>query len=182
MATRLFQYGDFKAVPRQNEWLTGVFATEHGVNLNKTGFKPINLTIEYGEIVALAQNGLDANAGYNISRVEASSTKFGVVLRTTDGQIGVEDDFIERPRSRTAVSIYPLASVNNFQVAVPVEAGQEPVVGGAVYVSVASGKEGAVRTSAGTNEGVALAGWTFATTKYKPTKGSGEAVIIQRVI
>ena len=46
MATRLFQYGDFKAVPRQNEWLTGVFATAHGVNLNKTGFKPINLTIE----------------------------------------------------------------------------------------------------------------------------------------
>ena len=179
---RLFTYGDIKTVPKQNVWLAGVFATAHSVNLNKTGYKAPTLAVEYGEIVELTQNGLGANAGYNIDRVASDSTSFGVILRTTDGQISLEEDWIEAPRSKTAVSIYPLADVNNFMVAVPVESGQTPTVGGAVFVSVANDSEGAVRTSAGTSEGLALTGWTFATTKYRPTKGAGECVVIQRTL
>ena len=182
MATRLFTYGDIKTVPKQNEWLPGVFATSHGVNLNKAGVKASDLSIEFGEIVAIAQNGLGANAGYTVTRVASTTSKFGVVLRTTDGQISLEEEWIERPRSKTALSIYPLANANNFMVAVPVVSGQTPVVGEAVFVSYETGKDGAVRTNVDTNKGIALTGWTFATAKFKPTKGAGECVIIQRTL
>jgi hypothetical protein len=182
MATRLFDYGQVKTVPKQNEWLPGVFATAHGVNLNKAGYKDADLSIEYGEIVELSQNGLDANAGYNVTRVDANTTVFGVILRTTDGQIGMEDEWVERPRSKTAVSVYPLASVNNFMVAVPVEEDEVPVVGEAVYVSVVDGSEGSVREDVDTDKGVALTGWVYAGAKYKATKGDGYAVVIQRTL
>lgn len=182
MATRLFTYGTFKAIPRQNEWLPGVFATAHGVNLNKTGIKAPSLDIEYGEIVKLTEFGLDAPSAYKVERVASGTTDFGVILRTTDGQISIEEGIIERPRSRTAMSIYPLASANNFKVAVPVEAGQTPVVGSDVYVSYVADKEGSARTSAGSSAGIKLTGWTFATEKYKPTNGAGYAVVIQRTL
>jgi len=182
MATRLFEYGDIKTVPKQGEWLPGVFATAHGVNLNKAGFKPKSLEIEYGEIVSLTQNGIGDNAGYNIARVADSSTLFGVIVRTTDGQISMEDDWITRPRSKTAVSVYPLANVNNFMIAVPVRSGQTPTIGNDVYVSYASNWQGSVQTSPGSTDGIKLTGWVFASTKFKPTKGDGEAVIIQRVL
>jgi len=182
MSTRLFSYGDIKMVPKQNEWLTGVFATAHGVNLNKTGWKASTLAIEYGEIVELTQNGLNAVNGYNVDRVASDSTAFGVILRTTDGQISMEEQWIERPRSKTALSIYPLASVNNFMVAVPVEDGEVPVVGNGVFVSIVAGSEGSVREDVDTNKGIALTGWTYATAKYKPTKGDGYAVVIQKTL
>lgn len=182
MSTRLFTYGDTKTVPVQNQWLPGVFATAHGVNLNKAGYKVPTLAIEYGEIVALTQNGLNSSAGYNIARVKSGDTHFGVILRTTDGQIGMEDTFIERPRSATAVSIYPLSSANNFQVAVPVQDGETPVVGNGVFVSIVAGSEGSAREDVDTDKGIAVTGWTYATTKFKPTKGAGYAVIIQRTL
>lgn len=182
MATRLFQYGDTYTAIQQGKWLPGVFATTHGVNLNKAGFKAKSLEIEYGEIVSLTQNSINANAGYNIARVADSSTLFGVIVRTTDSQISMEDDWIVRPRSKTAVSVYPLANVNNFMIAVPVRSGQTPTVGSDVYVSYASNWQGSVQTSAGSTDGIKLNGWVFASTKYKPTKGSGESVIIQRVL
>lgn len=182
MATRLFTYGTFKAIPKQNEWLPGVFATAHGVNLNKTGIKAPALDIEYGEIVKLTEFGLSAPGAYKVERVASGTTAFGVILRTTDGQISMEEGIIERPRSRTAMSIYPLASANNFKIAVPVDSAQTPVVGDAVYVSYESGKQGSVRTNVDTNKGIALTGWTFATEKYKPTNGAGYAVVIQRTL
>lgn len=182
MATRLFQYGDTYTAIQQGKWLPGVFATTHSVNLNKAGFKAKSLEIEYGEIVGLTQNGIGANAGYNIARVASGSTLFGVIVRTTDGQISMEDDWIVRPRSKTAVSVYPLANVNNFMIAVPVRSGQTPTVGNDVFVSYANDWQGSVQTSAGSTDGIKLTGWVFASEKYKPTKGSGEAVIIQRVL
>lgn len=182
MSTRLFTYGDTKTVPKVNEWLPGVFATAWGINLNAPAVKASTLAIEYGEVVELGTVGLGGNASYKVTRVDSGTTSFGVVLRTTDGQIGMEDTWMERPRSATALSVYPLASPNTFKVCVIVEDDETPVVGEQVYATYTDGSQGAVRTDVGTSEGVILTGWTFATTKFKPTKGAGYAVVIQRTV
>jgi hypothetical protein len=182
MSTRLFTYGNVKTVPKQNEWLPGVFASAWGINLNAPATKASDLAIEYGEIVQLNTVGMAGNASYKVVRVSASSTKFGVIIRTTDGQIGMEDEWLERPRAAQTLSVYPLSSPNSFKVAVIVEAGETPVVGEQVYVSYDTGEEGSVRITAGSTVGIALTGWTFATAKYKPTKGVGYAVVIQRTV
>ncbi len=182
MSTRLFTYGDVKTVIKQNEWLPGVFATAWGVNLNAPATKAADLEIEYGEVVQLNQSGLGGNASYNVVRVSGSTTAFGVIVRTTDGAIGLEDECVERPRTAQTLSVYPLANPDTFKIAVPVEDDETPVVGNAVYASISAGNEGAVRTDVGTSEGVAVTGWKFASTKYQPTKGSGYAVIIERTL
>jgi len=180
MTTRLFTYGDVKTVPKQNEWLPGVFATTWGVNLNAPAVKASSLSIEYGEIVKLSSLGLVGNASYKAERMASGTTTMGVILRTTDGQIGMEDTWIERPRSATALSVYPLASPNTFKIAVPVYTDQEPAVGGQVYVSYATDHEGSVRTD--NTSAVTATGWKFASTRYQPTKGAGYAVIIERTV
>lgn len=179
MATRLFTYGSPKMVIKQNEWLPGRFATAWGVNVNGTGVKASNLDIEYGEILKITAGGLGANADYVCERVAALTTKMGVVLRTTDGQINMEEGMIERPRSANALSIYPLDSSNAFTVAVPIIAAQSVTVGAQVYVCIVDGSEGAVQAT-NANSALTLTGWVFASAPYQPTKGAGLAVLIKR--
>ncbi len=178
MAT-LSTYGNPKTVIRQNEWLWGRFATAWGVPLNA----PVvvgNVDIEYGKILSLTQSGLNSNAYVGALVTNADNLVYGVVIRTTDGQISMEQGFTERPRTNTPVSVYPLASPNAFVVAVPLMAGQTPTVGGAVFVSHNAGSQGAVRTN--DTNARALTGWVFASTAYTPTTSDSLAVLIQRVV
>lgn len=180
MATRLFTYGDVPMVIKQNQFLPGVFVDAWGVNLNAPATKASNLSIEYGEIVELNKKGLTANASYAIDRVDDATTAFGVVVRTTDGQISLEDQWVERPRSAQTLSVYPLISANKFGIVVPVAPSQTPTVGGAVYVRNVGDYAGAVQTAASSEgtAGTAISGWVFGSAKFRPTKGAGEAVII----
>jgi len=178
MAT-LSTYGNPKTVIRQNEWLWGRFATAWGVNLNA----PVvagSVDIEYGKILKITQSGLNSNAYVGALPTDTASLSYGVVLRTTDGQISMEGGFLERPRTNTPVSIYPLATANNFVVAVPLMAGQTPTIGNAVYVSHNAGSEGAVRTD--DTNARAITGWTFASTAYTPTTSDSLAVLIQKTV
>lgn len=179
MSTRLYEYGKVKDIIRQNEWLPGRFASAWGVNLNAPAVIALNLAVEYGEILEIAQNGVASNA-YTATRVDDGTASFGVLLRTTDGGINMEDGFIERPRVNTPHSIYPCNAPNYFMIAVPLVSGQTPAVGGAVYVHHTGDDAGAVRTDATT--ATALTGWTFASLKYQPTKSSDYVVLIQKSV
>lgn len=179
MATRLYEYGKVKDVIRQNEWLPGRFASAWGVNLNAPAVIAPTLSVEYGEILEIAQNGVSSNA-YTLTRVDSGTTSFGVLLRTTDGGINMEDGFIERPRVNTPHSVYPCDAPNYFMVAVPLVDGQTPTVGGTVYVSYNTDEEGAVRTDS--TSATALTGWTFASTKFQPTKSDDYVVLIQKSV
>lgn len=177
---RLYTYGNRLTVTRQNHWLPGRFSTAWGVNLNAPAVKDPALAIEYGEIVALTGGGQGANA-YVIGRVAGNSTRFGVILRTTDGQINMEGAWVETPRTHNPLSVYPLGTAPNyFTVAVPLQAGQVPVVGANAFVGVGAGVEGAVRTDA--TNGVALTGWVFASTAYQPTDSNSLVVLIQKTV
>ena len=180
MATRLYTYGNPKTVIKQNEWLPGRFATAHGVNLNVQAVKAPSLAIEYGELVKLVSNGLDANA-YSVERVAAGVTKFGVIIRTVDGQISLEDGFIERPRSNNTLSVYPLSAPNYFVVAVPIIASQSVTIGSQVYACIVSGSEGAVQAT-NANSAITLTGWEFASKPYKPTSSATEVVLIKKTV
>jgi len=180
MATRLYTYGEVKTVTQQGDWLPGRFATAWGVNLNAPAVKASNLAIEYGELVKLVQKGLDSNA-YTIERVAAGTTQFGVILRTTDGQVSIEEGFIERPRNTNVLSVYPLSAPNYFVVAVPIIASQNVTIGATPSACIVSGSEGAVQVGTG-NGGIALTGWVFASKPYKPTTSASEVVLIQKAV
>jgi hypothetical protein len=105
---------------------------------------------------------------------------FGVVVRTVDGGISMTDTAISAPRAGQPVSVIPLGAPNFYEIAVPVESGEVPVAGNAVYVSMVSGSEGAVREDVDTDKGIAVTGWIYAGAKYSPTKGAGECVIIRK--
>ena len=177
---RLYTYGNRLTVTRQNHWLPGRFASAWGVNLSAPAVKDPALAVEYGEIVALSGGGQNANA-YVIGRVAGNSTVFGVILRTTDGQISMEGAWVETPRTHTPLSVFPLGTAPNyFTVAVPLQAGQTPVVGEAVFVGTGAGVEGAVRTN--DTNGTALTGWVFASTSYQPTDSDSLVVLIQKSV
>jgi len=180
MATRLFTYGSPKMVIIQNQWLAGQFATAWGVNVNAVGIKATALAIEYGELVKLTETGMAGNSFYTVERVASETTKFGVILRTTDGQIGLEEGFIERPRGNN-MSIYPLAGANFFMVAVPIIASQSVTIGAVPYACIVSGSEGALQAGSA-NFGIALTGWAFASLPYAPTKGAGLCALITKTV
>lgn len=179
MSTRLYEYGTTKDVIRQNEWLPGRFASAWGVNLNAPAVIATTLAVEYGEILEIAQNGVSSNA-YTLTRVDNATTSFGVLLRTTDGGINMEDGFIERPRVNTPHSVFPCDAPNYFMVAVPVVTDQTPTIGSAVYVHNAGADAGAVRTDV--TNGTALTDWVFASTKFKPTNSDDYVVLIQKSV
>lgn len=174
----LFTYGKPKMVIQQNLWLPGRFSIVWGVNLNAPAVNKDDIDIEYGKIVQLNQTGVDSNS-YAIEDVSGSTTRFGVIVRTTDGGIGVEDEWISKPRTNTPLSVYSLTDNNNYVIAVPIMAGHSPSVGDQVYVNHEGSTTGAVETD---DDGgsVALTGWTFASEAYQPTEGAGRAVLIQR--
>jgi len=176
----LFTYGQAKAVTVQNQWLPGRFATVWGVNLNAPAVNPDGIDIEYGKIVGLTQSGLGSNA-YTVADVTAQTTSFGVIVRTTDGGIGMEDEWISKPRTNTPLSVYSLTDNNNYIIAVPVLTGHSPAVGGQVYVNHEATTVGSVETADDAGS-VALTGWVYASTAYQPTAGSGKAVLIQRTL
>lgn len=180
---RLFAYGSTKAVAQPNLLLPGNFYDTLAVPAKVPAvLNAPTLVVEYGEIVELVKKGITAN-GNEIKRVGSGTTSFGVILRDTAGGLSVSQKFIEAPRPEQALSIYPLLKEGQyFAIAIPVESGQSPVVGNDVYVSIVSGSEGSVRTDASTTpvKGIKVDGWVYASTKYKPTNGNGECVIIAR--
>jgi len=178
MAT-LVTYGNVKTVPIQNQWLWGQFATAWGVPLNAPTVSGA-VDIEYGKILKITQSGLNSNAYVGALPTDHASLSYGVVIRTRDGQIDMEEGFIERPRTNTTVSIYPLNAPNYFVVAVPLMAGQTPTIGEQAYVSHNAGSEGAVRTD--DTNARELTGWVFASTAYKPTTSDSLAVLIQKTV
>lgn len=177
----LFTYGLPKMVIKQNEWYPGRFSTAWGVNLNAPAVVKSGVTVEYGQIVTL-ETLSNGTASYQLDKVALGDSVFGVVARTTDGQVSMTANAITAPRADTPVSVIPLGAPNFYEVAVPVEAGEVPVAGSQAYVSVVAGSEGAVREDVDTNKGVILTGWFYAGAKYKPTKGAGECVIIRKAV
>lgn len=176
---RLYTYGDVLGVSQQNKWLPGQFADAWGVNLNAPAVKATSLEIEYGEVVGISGGGINSNA-YTIARVTEQTTDFAVVVRTTDGAISMEDEWIEAPRTHTPISVYPIDSANHYTIAVPLVDGETPTVGSAVYVSYNTDEEGAVRTD--NTNGTALTGWVFASTKYQPTDSDDYCVLIRQSV
>ena len=181
MATRLYQYGKLPTVIKQNTWFPGMFATAWGVNVNATGVLGADIAIEYGELVKIAELGADASANFSVTRVAADTTKFGVILRTTDGQINMEATAIERPRTNTPMSVYPLSASNYFRVAVPIIASQVVTIGAVPSACIVSGSEGAVQVGTG-NGGIALTDWVFASKPFKPTGSNSEVVLIEKTV
>jgi hypothetical protein len=175
----LFTYGLPKMVIKQNEWYPGRFSTAWGVNLSSVGIPKAGVTVEYGQIVTL-EKVTNGTADYVLDKVASGDTVFGVVVRTVDGGISMTDTAISAPRAGQPVSVIPLGAPNFHEIAVPVESGEVPVAGNAVYVSMVSGSEGAVREDVDTDKGIAVTGWIYAGAKYSPTKGAGECVIIRK--
>lgn len=179
MATRLYEYGQPNMVIKQNQWLPGRFATTWGVPLTAPGVIAPTLSVEYGEILEISQSGIDSNS-YVCTRVDSGTTDFGVLLRTTDGGINMEDGYIERPRVNTPHSIYPLGAPNYFMVAVPIVADQTVTVGNDVYVNYDGDTAGAVQTDG--SDATELTDWVFASEPFTPTTSDDEVVLIQKSI
>lgn len=183
---RLFTYGrlnDINTIPNKNA-LPGTLVGAWGANLVSPAYKGAD-TVEFGEIVAIDQ--VENAKGYKVSRLVTGTTagKLGIIVRDVVGANFVGAGIVEAPKDTVPLSVIPLVGNVYFPVVGILASSQTPAVGGKVYVGKGTGSAvaGAIYTSAQGGGSDSLdTGWVFASLKFKPTTGAGEAVQIAKAL
>lgn len=190
MATK-FTYGSLPRVIKEKGYLPGHITSAFGPRYIAAGILKTGTTaVEFGEFVELESN---TDKSYIVKVLDSGTTaaQLGLVVRDVVGnryltQEDGENNIIAYPKTNVPLSIFVPTAGNKAKVVGILAASQTPAVGGNVFVGKGTGSTvaGVLYTSAQGTEGadtVAATGWKFASLKFAPTEGAGQAVEVEYV-
>ena len=183
-----FAYGSLSRVLKPKGYLPGSITSAFGPRYVAAGILKTGTTaVEFGEFVELESN---TSKSYIVKVVDAGTTaaQLGVVVRDVVGGALLttdegENNIIAYPKKNVPLSIFVQTAGNKGKIVAFLGASQTPAVGGAVFVGKGTGTTvaGALYTSAQGSSGVdtVASDWVFASLKFQPTEGAGEAVEVE---
>lgn len=180
-----FVYGSLPRVLKTKGYLPGHITSAFGPRYVAAGIlKTGTDAVEFGEFVELESNTAKS---YIVKVVDDGTTaaQLGVVVRDVVGNSLLTSDegdnnIIAYPKKNVPLSIFVPTTGNKGKIVAFLGASQTPAVGGAVYVGDGTNSTvaGALYTTTGDGK-LAATGWKFASTKFTPTEGTGEAVEVE---
>lgn len=183
-----FVYGALPRTIKAKGYLPGHITSAFGPRYVAAGIlKTGTDAVEFGEFVELESN---TSKSYIVKTVVAGTTadKLGVVVRDVVGHALLTTDegdnnIVAFPKKNVPLSIFAQTAGNKGKIVGILAPSQTPVVGNQVFVGKGTGGTvaGAIYTSAQGSEGVnsIATDWKFASLKFQPTEGTGEAVEIE---
>lgn len=180
-----FVYGALPRTIKAKGYLPGHITSAFGPRYVAAGIlKTGTDAIEFGEFVELESN---TSKSYIAKIVDDGTTaaQLGVVVRDVVGNSLLTNDegdnnIVAYPKKNVPLSIFVPTAGNKGKIVAILGASQTPAVGGDVYVGDGTNSTvaGALYTTSGTGK-LAATGWQFASVKFQPTEGSGEAVEVE---
>lgn len=182
-----FVYGALPRTLKAKGYLPGHITSAFGpryvaAGILKTGTTPV----EFGEFVELESN---TSKSYIAKVVDDGTTaaQLGVVVRDVVGNSLLTNDegdnnIVAYPKKNVPLSLFIPTAGNKSKIVGILGDSQTPAVGGAVFVGTGASANtvaGALYTTDVNSECLAATGWTFASVKFQPTEGTGEAVEVQ---
>ena len=182
---RLFTYGNLSrlATKAGQNHLPGSYFGQYGVQYGAGGFNVTANDMEPGEIVEISKS---TEKGYSVKRATSSLTAAtaAIIVRDIMGVRAIQEGVFENYEPGTPMTVVPVSAPHGWPIVVPVVDGETPVVGNTVYIGLGTNSTvlGGVYDAAqgGGSDSIALTGWTFGSTKFKPTSSSSYAVVIQK--
>lgn len=185
-----FVYGSLPRTLKQKGYLPGHITSAFGPRYVAPGIlKTGTDAVEFGEFVELESN---TSKSYIVKIVDSGTTaaQLGVVVRDVVGGALLTTDegdnnIIAYPKKNVPLSIFAQTAGNKGKIVAILAPSQTPAVGGQVFVGKGTGGTvaGALYTAAQGSEGVnsIATDWQFASLKFVPTEGTGEAVEVEYV-
>jgi len=180
-----FVYGALPRTLKAKGYLPGHITSAFGPRYVAPGILKTDTTaVEFGEFVELESNN---SKGYIVKVVDDGTTaaQLGVVVRDVIGNRLLTTDegdnnIVAYPKTNVPLSIFLGTAGQKAKIVAFLGESQTPAVGGAVYVGDGTNSTvaGALYTNSGSGK-LAATGWEFASLKFAPTEGTGEAVEVQ---
>lgn len=190
MATK-FTYGSLPRVIKSKGYLPGHITKAFGPRYIAAGIlKTGTDAVEFGEFVELESN---TDKSYIVKTLDSGTTaaQLGLVVRDVVGsryltQEDGENNIVAYPKTNVPLSIFVASAGNKGKIVAILAASQTPAVGGNVFVGKGTGTTvaGVLYTTAqgsGGADSVAATGWKFASLKFAPTEGAGQAVEVEYI-
>lgn len=183
-----FVYGALPRTIKAKGYLPGHITSAFGPRYVAAGILKAGATpVEFGEFVELESN---TSKSYIAKVVDSGTTaaQLGVVVRDVVGSSLLTNDegdnnIVAFPKKNVPLSIFAQTAGNKGKIVGILATSQTPAVGGQVFVGKGTGSSvaGALYTAAQGTDGVdsIASGWVFASVKFQPTEGAGEAVEIE---
>jgi hypothetical protein len=183
-----FVYGALPRTLKAKGYLPGHITSAFGPRYVAAGIlKAGETAVEFGEFVELESN---TSKSYIAKVVDAGTAvaQLGVVVRDVVGSSLLTNDegdnnIVAFPKKNVPLSLFIQTAGNKSKIVAILAASQTPAVGGQVFVGRGTGSTvaGVLYTAAQGSAGVdtIATDWKFASLKFQPTEGAGEAVEVE---
>lgn len=182
-----FVYGALPRTIKAKGYLPGHITSAFGPRYVAAGIlKAGESPVEFGEFVELESN---TSKSYIVKVVDTATTasQLGIIVRDVVGSSLLTNDegdnnIVAFPKKNVPLSVFAQTSGNKGKIVAILAPSQTPAVGGVVYVGKGTNNTvaGALYTAEqGSGADSIATDWKFASVKFQPTEGTGEAVEIE---